>query len=52
VLSAIQTMNDSSLQWKSGCRTDITHNDVISYNGLTSVLSSYDFGRNMHFIGL
>jgi len=52
MVSAIQTMNDSSLWWKPGWRTSKTPYDVISYNDVTSALSSYEFERNMRFIGV
>jgi len=45
-------MNDSSLWWKPGWRTSKTPYDVISYNDVTSALSSYEFERNMRFIGV
>jgi len=49
----IQTINDSGLLWKPAWRTDIkTLYDVISYNDITSALSSYVFGRNVRFTHL
>jgi len=46
-------MNYLSLWWKPGwkdrCKTLC---DIMSYNDVTSALSSHEFGRNMHFIGI
>jgi len=53
VVSAIQTMNDSSLWWVHGWKDRYKMlYDVISYNDVTSALSLNVFVRNMRFIGV
>jgi len=52
VVSAIQTMNDSSPWWPHGWKDRCKKRDVIIHNDVTSALSFHEFVRNMCFIGV